>query len=58
MQTTFKSEGKFIWGDKVITPLNTVGEVAAVNYDGTYEVQQADGKLYNYREEELVIAWR
>lgn len=52
-----RSDGKFIWGDKVITPENTTGEIVAVCYDGTYQVQLANGKCFDYREEELVINW-
>lgn len=52
-----RSDGKFIWGDKVITPENVTGTVVEIFYDGTYIVQLSNGNCHNYSEDELVIHW-
>ena len=48
------SDGKFIWGDVVITPTNEKGLVVEV--DGKHYKVEVNGKVYSYIEEELVYA--
>ena len=48
------SDGKFIWGDVVITPFNEKGLVVEV--DGKNYMVEVAGKTFSYTEDELVYA--